>query len=80
MTERQQRVCIALGLMFLPLFWLAGGSLCVFVQHGPLAWNGVIAFWLLAIAFFIWMVTMSLTMLRASRRAERDGAELALAA
>lgn len=59
---------------------VAGGSLCVFVQNGPLAWNGLIAFWLLAIAFFVWMVTMSTTMLRASRRAERDEAELTLAA
>jgi hypothetical protein len=59
---------------------VAGGALCVFVQRGPLAWNSLIAFWLLAVAFFVWMLTMSWTMLRASRRAERDDAEPTLAA
>jgi hypothetical protein len=52
-------------------FWaalgVAGGSFCVFTQTGPIAWNGLIAFWLLAVAFFVWMLTMSATMLRASR-------------
>ena len=46
---------------------VAGGAFCVFTQTGPIAWNGLIAFWLLAVAFFIWMVTMSWGMLRASR-------------
>lgn len=52
-------------------FWsaigIAGGAFCVFFQTGPLAWNGLIAFWLLAVAFFVWMLTMSWSMLRASR-------------
>lgn len=52
-------------------FWsalgVAGGSFCIFFQNGPLSWNGVIAFWLLAVAFFVWMLTMSWGMLRASR-------------
>jgi hypothetical protein len=59
---------------------VAGGALCVFVQRGPLAWNGLIAFWLLAVAFFVWMLTMGWTMLHASRIGERDDAEPALAA
>lgn len=54
-------------------FWsaigVAGGSFCVFFQAGPLAWNGLIAFWLLAVAFFVWMLTMCSGMLRTSRRA-----------
>ena len=60
-------------------FWaglgVAGGSFCVFTQTGPVAWNGLIAFWLLAVAFFIWMLTMSWAMLRASR-IPADTAEL----
>jgi Domain of unknown function (DUF4386) len=52
-------------------FWsgigVAGGSFCVFTRTGPIAWNGLIAFWLLAVAFFVWMLTMSAMMLRASR-------------
>jgi hypothetical protein len=59
---------------------VAGGALCVFVQRGPFAWNGLIAFWLLAVAFFVWMLTMSWAMLRASRIAEQELAEPALAA
>jgi hypothetical protein len=61
-------------------FWAAlgvsGGSFCVFTQSGPLAWNGLIAFWLLAVSFFIWMLTMSWAMLRASRRVECEETEL----
>ena len=61
-------------------FWtalgVAGGSFCVFTQTGPIAWNGLIAFWLLAVSFFIWMLTMSWAMLRASRRIERDESKL----
>ncbi|MCX2930069.1 hypothetical protein ORI20_07280 [Mycobacterium sp. CVI_P3] len=57
-------------------FWsaigVAGGSFCVFTRTGPLAWNGLIAFWLLAVAFFVWMLTMSTMMLRASRIHEED--------
>ncbi|BBY80205.1 hypothetical protein H7I53_15600 [Mycolicibacterium pulveris] len=48
---------------------VAGGSFCVFFQTGPLAWNGLIAFWLLAVAFFAWMVTMSWGMLRCAHPA-----------
>ncbi len=61
-------------------FWaalgVAGGSFCVYTRTGPIAWNGVIAFWLLAVAFFIWQLTMSWAMLRASRRVERDELDL----
>lgn len=61
-------------------FWaalgVAGGSFCVYTQTGPIAWNGLIAFWLLAVAFFVWMLTMSWAMLRASRRVESDELEL----
>jgi hypothetical protein len=50
-------------------FWaalgVAGGSMVVFVHDGPLAWNGIIAWWLLLVAFFVWMVTMIWALLRA---------------
>jgi len=32
---------------------------------GPLAYNGVLAFWLVAIDFFLWMVVMSVVLLKA---------------
>jgi hypothetical protein len=50
---------------------VASGSLVVFVHSGPLAWNGFVAWYLLCVAFFAWMVAMTWLMLRASRVAEK---------
>ncbi len=50
---------------------VAPGSFVVFVHSGPVAWNGILAWWLLCVSFFVWMVTMTWLMLRASRIAER---------
>ncbi len=49
---------------------VAFGSLVVFTHSGPFAWNGVLAWYLLCVAFFTWMVSMTWLMLRASRRFE----------
>ena len=49
---------------------VASGSLVVFVHSGPLAWNGILAWWVLCVSFFVWMVAMTWLMLRASRIAE----------
>jgi hypothetical protein len=49
---------------------VSAGSLCVFVTNGPIAWNGIIAWWLLVISFFIWMATMGIQMLRVSKLTE----------
>ena len=46
---------------------VAGGGSCVFTQTGPFRWNGILAFWLLAVSFFIWMVTMGTYVIKASR-------------
>ena len=56
---------------------VAPGSFVVFVHNGPLAWNGILAWWMLCVSFFIWMVAMTWLMLRASRIAERAEAESA---
>lgn len=40
------------------------GGLVVFFKDGPFAWNGVIAFWLVLIAFSLWLVVMSVVLLR----------------
>lgn len=44
-----------------------------FFKTGPLAYNGVLAFWLVAIDFFVWMVVMSVVLLR---KIDRDDAAL----
>jgi hypothetical protein len=49
--------------------WLAGGLLpglfLPFFKTGPLAWNGILAFWVVAIAFFAWVIMMYVTTVRA---------------
>jgi hypothetical protein len=53
---------------------VASGSLVVFTNTGPFAWNGVLAWYLLCVAFFVWMVTMTWLMINASRRVEASEA------
>jgi hypothetical protein len=49
-------------------FWCAflfmPGGLVVFFKHGPFGWNGLIAWWLLLTAFGVWVLTMSVLLLR----------------
>jgi len=40
------------------------------VKSGPLSWTGVISFWNVMAVFAIWLVTMTVTMLRALRSLE----------
>jgi hypothetical protein len=53
-------------------FWvltlLVPGSLIVFFTHGPLAWNGVLAWWLVLAAYFMWIVITSVYLVRAIKR------------
>ncbi len=43
-------------------FWAAvvfvAGALVPFFQTGPFAWNGLIAYWLVASVFFVWILVM----------------------
>lgn len=42
--------------------WLAvglmPGVLIPFFKHGPFAWNGLLGFWVVAVAFFVWVFLM----------------------
>jgi len=49
-------------LMFAP------ASLVVLVHDGPLAWNGIISWWLAVIAFFLWMVGNTWVLIKAVNR------------
>jgi hypothetical protein len=55
---------IWVGLSFVP------AVLLVFVHSGPVAWNGVLSWYLGAVAFFSWIVVMAVLLLRAIRRQE----------
>jgi hypothetical protein len=52
---------------------LPGGAVMVF-NDGPLAWNGVFAFWIPLVAFSVWMIAVTVVMLQsigAQQAAER---------
>ena len=53
-------------------FWAAAlyvpGGTCVFFHAGPLAWNGVLAFWVPACVYCTWFVTMAGYVIRAARQ------------
>lgn len=47
------------GLLFVP------GGFAYFFRTGPFAWDGLLAFWVAAGAFFVWLVVMTPLMLKA---------------
>lgn len=57
---------ICSALLFCP------AALNVFVKDGPLAWNGLIAWWLLLVAFFVWVLVVTGVLLRAASIQQRD--------
>lgn len=50
----------------------AGGSFNVFTKDGPLAWPGVLAWWIPLAAFPIWLTTLAICMLRNEPAAHRS--------
>ena len=57
--------------LFLLRIWIAilfmPGALLPFFQGGPFSWNGIIGFWLVAVAFFGWILMMWWMTVRAVR-------------
>src|SRR5271168_2715169 len=45
------------------LLALPGGAVMIF-NEGPLAWNGIFAFWIPLVAFSVWMIAVTAVMLR----------------
>ena len=50
---------------------MAPASLMGLFKAGPFAYNGLLAFWLVAIDFFLWMLVMSVVMFRVVAEDER---------
>ena len=44
------------------------GCLAIFVKDGPLAWNGIVGFWLVFASFALWTIVMSVLMYQAGER------------
>src|SRR5581483_3345724 len=55
--------------MFLP------GALVIFFHTGPFAWNGILAFWVVAVLFGAWFIVMTFVLLQAIKRTNRGAAE-----
>jgi hypothetical protein len=55
------------------------GGLCAFFKSGPLAWNGVLAFWIPLSIFGAWMGVMIWSVLQAVARQEREYTGIAAA-
>jgi hypothetical protein len=47
-------------------------SFCVLTQTGPIAWNGLISWWLAAVTYFIWMIGVTYALLRAIRAEQAE--------
>lgn len=47
---------------------LASGGFIVFFKGGPLAWNGLLAWWLVLAVCFSWIVVITVLLLRAINR------------
>jgi hypothetical protein len=45
------------------LLALPGGAVMIF-NDGPLAWNGVFAFWIPFVAFFVWMIAVTVVLIQ----------------
>jgi hypothetical protein len=60
------------------LLALPGGAVMIF-NDGPLAWNGVFAFWVPLVAFSVWMVTVTVVLLQ-SIKAEQAAEQVTAAA
>jgi hypothetical protein len=50
---------------------MAPASFMGLFKTGPLAYNGVLAFWVVAVDFFVWMVVMSVVMMQVIGRDEQ---------
>jgi hypothetical protein len=51
---------------------MAPASLDVFFINGPLAWNGAIAWWVLLVAFFVWLIGLTVVTFQAIGSHERE--------
>jgi hypothetical protein len=71
LADRRPQPLLPRWLGFLS-FWVAillvPGGLITFAKTGAFAWDGLWGFWVPAIAFFLWVLAMSIQLFRAIRR------------
>ena len=52
--------------LWVAVLYIPGGT-CIFFKSGPLAWNGVLTFWVPASVYFTWFTVMAAHLIRAAR-------------
>jgi hypothetical protein len=57
-------------------FMVTPGTLCVFVTDGPFAWDGLLSFWIPLSSFTLWLVTMTVLLVRATAAAQLEPGQL----
>jgi hypothetical protein len=57
------------------LLAVPGGAVVIF-NEGPLAWNGIFAFWIPLVVFSAWMIAVTVVMLRSISAEEAAGGQL----
>lgn len=57
--------------VWVTLSFIAGNAI-FFVKSGPLAWNGLLSWWITIVAYGIWLVVMLVMMLKAVSRQEAE--------
>ncbi|MDB5969365.1 MAG: hypothetical protein JWQ90_1815 [Hydrocarboniphaga sp.] len=55
-----------MAVLFLP------GGLMTFFKTGPFAWNGLFGFWIPALAFFSWVIVMTVLLIQTIKRQPQD--------
>ncbi|AKH69297.1 hypothetical protein IMCC21906_01620 [Spongiibacter sp. IMCC21906] len=48
----------------------APGQMVLFFKDGPFSWHGIVALWIPFVAFFLWILIMSVEMLKAAKKAD----------
>ena len=75
LTDTRRRPVFPRWSGFVNLWAVAGvlpGAFVVFVKHGPLGWNGLLAWWLIISTFFVWMCVMAYVMFKAIDAQDSD--------
>ena len=54
------------------IIYLPGDPWIPFFKTGPLAWNGLLAFWIPVVVFTVWLLLISAMLLRAIGEQERE--------
>ena len=51
--------------------WIPG-TFIVYAKHGPLAWNGLLSWWVPCASYLVWMAVMTVLLLKAVDREESE--------